>query len=208
MRKTRLIAMLTLAAATFAASPALDAAERLETAVFAGGCFWTMQHGLEAVPGVVDTIAGYSGGTEPNPTYELVSSETTHYLESVKVTFDPAKISYAALVGRYWRMIDPTDAGGQVCDQGPSYHSAVFVASPEQESAAKASLAAIDNGPRKGKIATVIRPAMPFYAAEDYHQHYADKNPVAYGAYRVGCGRDRRLAVIWRDDKTKTAAGD
>jgi peptide-methionine (S)-S-oxide reductase len=201
MRRTHLIFALALGLAGLVASPALDAAERLETAVFAGGCFWTMQHGLEAVPGVVDTVAGYSGGTEPNPTYETVSSETTHYLESVKVTFDPAKISYRQLADRYWRMIDPTDAGGQVCDQGPSYHSAIFVASPEQEKAAEASKAAIDNGPRKGKIATVIRPAMTFYPAEGYHQHYADKNPVAYGAYRIGCGRDRRLAVIWRDDR-------
>jgi peptide-methionine (S)-S-oxide reductase len=206
MRKTSLAPALALAFATLTAAPALHAAGRLETAVFAGGCFWTMQHDFESVPGVVDTVAGYSGGTEPNPTYELVSSETTHYLESVKVTFDPAKISYRQLADRYWRMIDPTDAGGQVCDQGPSYHSAIFVASPEQKKAAEASEAAIDNGPRKGKIATVIRPAMPFYAAEAYHQHYADKNPVSYGAYRVGCGRDRRLAVIWHDDKL--AAGE
>ncbi|HVV95359.1 MAG TPA: peptide-methionine (S)-S-oxide reductase MsrA [Hyphomicrobiales bacterium] len=201
MPKTHLIPSLALALATFAAAPALDAAGRLETAVFAGGCFWTVQHDFESIPGVVDTVAGYSGGTEPNPTYDLVSGETTHYLESVKVTFDPAKISYRQLADHYWRMIDPTDAGGQVCDQGPSYHSAIFVASPEQQKDAEASKAAIDNGPRQGKIATVIRAAMPFYPAEAYHQHYADRNPMSYGAYRIGCGRDRRLAVIWRGDK-------
>jgi peptide-methionine (S)-S-oxide reductase len=184
-------------AAAITAVPALSGAARLETAILAGGCFWTMQHGLENVPGVVNTVAGYAGGVKPHPTYDEVSSETTKYLESVKVTFDPAKISYAKLLNAYWHMIDPTDAGGQVCDQGPSYHTAIFVGSAAQRKTAEASRAAIDTGSRKGRIATEIRPATTFWPAEDYHQHYADKNPMAYEAYRIGCGRDARLKVVW-----------
>jgi peptide-methionine (S)-S-oxide reductase len=198
--KPRRLLRVALSAAAIAAVPALSGAAKLETAIFAGGCFWTMQHGLENVPGVVDTVAGYAGGVEPHPTYDQVSSETTKYLESVKVTFDPAKISYAKLTNAYWHMIDPTDAGGQVCDQGPSYHSAIFVDSAAQRQVAEASLKAIDTGSRKGRIATEIRPVTTFWPAEAYHQHYADKNPVAYEAYRIGCGRDQRLKVVWAND--------
>jgi peptide-methionine (S)-S-oxide reductase len=184
-------------ALTLGATP-LGAAPALQTAVFAGGCFWTMEHGLEGIPGVVKAVAGYAGGTAPHPTYEQVSSETTGYLESVQVTYDPAKISYAQLVDRYWRLIDPTDDGGQACDRGPSYHSAIFAASPEQRAAAERSKAAISAGPLHGKpVATFIRPAATFWPAEGYHQHYADRNPLQYGAYRVGCGRDTVLKALW-----------
>ena len=94
-------------------------------------------------------------------------------------------------------MIDPTDAGGAFCDRGPSYHSAIFVAGPEQKRVALASLAALQKGPMKGKIATQIRDAAPFWPAEEYHQHYAAKHPVEYGAYRMGCGKDRRVKQVW-----------
>jgi peptide-methionine (S)-S-oxide reductase len=177
-------------------APAL-AASRLQTAVFAGGCFWTMEHGLESIPGVLSAVSGYTGGPERNPTYEQVSSESTHHVEAVLVTFDPAKISYAQLVGRYWRLIDPTDGGGQACDRGPSYHAAVFVNSPEQRRIAEASKAAIDNGPRKGRIVIPIRNAATFWPAEEYHQHFTLKNPAHYAAYRFGCGRDAFLKKIW-----------
>jgi peptide-methionine (S)-S-oxide reductase len=156
-----------------------------------------MEHDMEPVPGVVRVVSGYAGGHVDHPTYEQVSSETTGHLESVQVTFDPAKISYAALVERYWHMIDPTDAGGAFCDRGASYHSAIFVAGPEQKRIALASLAGLQNGPMKGKIATQIRDAGPFWPAEDYHQHYASKHPVEYGAYRMGCGKDRRVKQVW-----------
>jgi peptide-methionine (S)-S-oxide reductase len=190
-------APLALAAILLAAGSAA-AAPKLETAVFAGGCFWTMEHGLEEIPGVVNAVSGYEGGQAPHPTYEEVSTERTGYLESVQVTFDPAKISYAQLVDRYWRLTDPTDGGGQACDRGSSYHPAIFVASPEQRRIAEASKAAIANGPLKGKlIATSIRDAMPFWPAEGYHQHYASRNPMAYAAYRVGCGRDAVLKALW-----------
>jgi peptide-methionine (S)-S-oxide reductase len=146
---------------------------------------------------VVDTVVGYTGGHVAHPTYEDVSSETTGHLESIKITFDPARISYAALVQRYWHVIDPTDAGGAFCDRGASYHSAIFVNSPDQRRIAEASKAALEQGPLKGKIVTPIRDAVAFWPAEDYHQHYSDKNVFAYAAYRTGCGKDGVLKRIW-----------
>ena len=174
------------------------AQSRYETAVFAGGCFWSMEHDMEPIPGVVSVEVGYSGGHVAHPTYDEVSTETTGHLESVKVTYDPQKISYANLVQRYWHVIDPTDSGGAFCDRGPSYHSAVFVTSPEQRRVVEASEAALERGPLQGKpIATQIRDAAPFWPAETYHQHYPQKNPVQYAEYRLGCGKDSRLHAIW-----------
>jgi peptide-methionine (S)-S-oxide reductase len=171
---------------------------RLQSALFAGGCFWTMEHAFEAVPGVIKATSGYSGGRDPNPTYEAVSSERTGHLETVQVVFDPARISYAELLERYWRMIDPTDDGGQACDRGPSYHSAIFVANDDQKRIVAQSEAALLAGPLKGAhIATYVRPAGTFWPAESYHQHFADKTPASYCAYRIGCGRDRILRVVW-----------
>ena len=189
-----LVLAVVLAAAT--TLPAL-AQPRLETAVFAGGCFWTMEHGLETIPGVVKAVSGYTGGHVPHPSYEDVTTETTGHFESVQVTFDPSKISYRQLTDRYWRLIDPTDDGGQACDRGPSYRTAIFVASPAQRKAAEESLAAINTGKLKGHIATRILPAQTFWPAEDYHQQFTMKNPVRYNAYRVGCGRDGILKSIW-----------
>ncbi len=186
------------AALSLAVAGSAVAQSRYETAVFAGGCFWSMEHDMEPIPGVVSVVVGYSGGRAPNPTYEQVSSETTGYLESVKVTYDPQKISYAGLVQRYWHVIDPTDDGGAFCDRGSSYHSAIFVASPEQRRIAETSESALKQGPLKGKpIATQIRDAMPFWPAETYHQHYPQKNPIQYAEYRLGCGKDRRLHDVW-----------
>ncbi|MDR3512962.1 MAG: peptide-methionine (S)-S-oxide reductase MsrA [Caulobacteraceae bacterium] len=176
---------------------ALAAQPRLEVAVFAGGCFWSMEHDMERVPGVVAVVSGYAGGQVAHPTYEQVSSETTGHLESVKVTFDPARISYAGLVERYWHMIDPTDAGGAFCDRGSSYHSGIFVSGPDQRRIAEASLAALRRGPLGGRVVTPVRDATVFWPAEAYHQHYADRHPVDYAAYRLGCGKDRRLRQIW-----------
>jgi peptide-methionine (S)-S-oxide reductase len=204
----RSFAVCALVAAVLAAasSSAFAAPPKLESAVFAGGCFWTVEHDFELLPGVVKAEAGYSGGREPNPTYDEVSSERTGHLESVRVTWDPTKTSYAVLVNRFWRMIDPTDAEGQVCDHGPSYHSAIFVASPQQRAAAEASKAEIDRWALKGRIVTQIRPAMTFWRAEDYHQHFAVNHPDRYGAYRVGCGRDAVLKRIWGNDAEPVAS--
>lgn len=183
----------TLALAAMAA-PAFSAAP-MATAVFAGGCFWTMEHKMEAVPGVKEAVSGYAGGPAGHPTYE----NHRGFLEAVKVTYDPAKISYRKLADYYWRMIDPTDTLGQACDQGPTYMSAIYVANPAERAAAEASEKAIDDGKRFTHIATKILPLTTFYAAESYHQDYARKNPAEYWKYRTDCGRDERLAEVWAD---------
>jgi len=198
----RSINALTLAAfslylALFAGQPSLAASVR-ETAIFAGGCFWCVEHDMKAIPGVVSAVSGYTGGHVANPTYEDVTSEASGHLESVKVTFDPAKISYAALVGRFMRLIDPTDAGGQFCDRGQSYQSAIFVSGAAQRAVAQAILAQLQTTPLKGKIVTPIRDAVTFWPAEGYHQDFSNKNPLRYNLYRQGCGRDARVKAVWR----------
>lgn len=191
---TPLIAM-TVGLLLLAAGPALTAA-RLQTAVFAGGCFWSMQHDMEHIPGVVSTEVGYSGGHVANPTYEQVSSETTGHFESIKVTYDPAKISYAQLLVRYFHTTDPTDDGGAFCDRGPSYRPAIFVENATERKAAEQAKAQAQ-ATLKQRIATQILPRGIFYTAEGYHQHYSDKNPGPYGVYREGCGKDRRIKALW-----------
>jgi len=168
----------------------------LDTAVFAGGCFWSMERAFDQVAGVTAVTVGYSGGTVPHPSYEQVSTGRTGHLESVQVVFDPRQISYAQLLDAFWHDIDPTQADGQFCDHGPEYHTAVFYRDSSQHRAAAASLVALQR--RFGKpITTALLRASVFYPAEEYHQHYYKKNPVAYGAYRSACGRDRRLKEIW-----------
>jgi len=167
---------------------------QVEEAVFAGGCFWCMEHDMQAVPGVIDVTSGYTGGRNANPTYE---NHPGHY-EAVRVRFDPARINYRQLIDRYWRLTDPTDAGGQFCDRGSSYRPAVFV-TPAQRADAEASRAAlIASGRVNGQIVTPILPLGPFYEAEEYHRDYARRNPLRYSAYRAGCGRDARLREVWR----------
>jgi peptide-methionine (S)-S-oxide reductase len=200
MNKTRLITLASVLALSVAA-PAFSAAN-MATAYFAGGCFWTMEHKMDAVPGVKDVVSGYGGGPAGHPKYE----DHKGFLESVKVTYDPSKISYRQLTDYYWRMIDPTDSQGMVCDQGPSYKSAIFVANAGEKAAAEASKADIDTGKRATHIYTKIMPFTTFYPAETYHQDYAKKNPAAYEQYRVGCGRDTVLAKVWAD-KAKLPGG-
>jgi len=172
--------------------------KNLETATFAGGCFWSMQRMMDGVPGVVTTTVGYSGGTVANPTYEQVSSETTGHAESVQVVFDKTQISYEKLVDAYWHMIDRTQVDQQACDAGSSYRSIIFYDGAEQQKIAEASeKALVDSGRLQAPIATTVEAAMPFYPAELYHQKFYLKNPEHYAAYRVGCGRDERLVAIW-----------
>jgi peptide-methionine (S)-S-oxide reductase len=164
----------------------------LKTAVYAGGCFWSMEHDLEPVPGVVDVVSGYAGGARTNPTYQNHDG----HLESVKVTYNPATISYAQLTARYLRATDPTDSGGAFCDRGHSYSPAIFVADAGERAAALAAIKAAQ--PKvKGKIVTQVLPAGRFWTAEGYHQDYAKKNPGHYKLYRMGCGKDRKLKAIW-----------
>ena len=177
---------------------ALAVSSRPEIAVFAGGCFWSMENAFEGFPGVITVVSGYSGGHVANPSYEEVCEHTTGHLEAVEVTFDPARVSYAQLVDRFWHSIDPTQADGQFCDRGEPYESAIFVKNAGQQKVATASKAALaQSGVLKAPIMTVIRPFKVFYAAEEYHQDFTKKNPARYAAYRLGCGRDLRSAQIW-----------
>lgn len=179
------------AMALFSANAA-PAASALKTAVFAGGCFWSAEHDIEHTPGVTGVVVGYAGGTKPNPNYE----DHEGYLESIRVTYDPAKISYAQLVDAFFHHIDPTDPDGQICDRGPTYRTAVFAATPEERKEAEAVKARVAKALGR-PVATQIRPAARFYMGEDYHQDYARKNPVRYMEYRVGCGRDPVLKAVW-----------
>ena len=169
-----------------------------QQAVFAGGCFWCLEHDLEVLPGVISAESGYSGGTTANPTYQQVSSGRTGHAESVLVRFDPDRISYATLLRAFWRNVDPLDGEGQFCDRGSSYRPVIFTASTEQRAAADQSLrlAQQELGQTQA-IAVSIEPLQRFWPAEDYHQDYAERNPVPYRYYRWRCGRDARLDAVW-----------
>ena len=166
------------------------------SAVFAGGCFWSTESAFEHMPGVVSATSGFSGGRTANPTYEQVGGGGTGHLESVRVVYDPRQISYASLVTRFLRTIDHTDPDGQFCDQGDQYRTAIFVANAAERRAAEAAKAEAARQLRVS-VVTAIRPASAFYAAEDYHQDFARRNPTRYGMYRRGCGRDARLQQVW-----------
>lgn len=169
-----------------------------KTAVFAGGCFWCMQSPFDKAKGVVKTVVGYSGGSEPNPTYEQVAAKKTGHREAVQVTYDPAQISYAQLLDIFWRQINPTQADGQFADIGLPYHAAIFYANEEEKKLAEASKEALGkSGKFSRPIVTELLPAAPFYAAEDYHQKYYQKNAADYKAYYVGSGRAGFLQKTW-----------
>ena len=167
-----------------------------ETAVFAAGCFWCVEEAFDKVPGVVSTTSGYTAGRTRNPSYEDVSSGGTGHTEALQVVYDPAKVSYEALLATFWRNVDAVDAGGQFCDRGSQYRSGIYVRSPEQRRLAETSRAAV--AAQLGKpIATEIVAASEFYQAEGYHQDYYTKNPVRYKFYKWNCGRAQRLAQLW-----------
>jgi peptide-methionine (S)-S-oxide reductase len=190
-----------LAALAASALMAGAAAPAYPTAVFAGGCFWSAEHDIEHTPGVKDVVVGYAGGASAKPTYYNHKG----HLEAIKVTYDPTRISYAQLVDAFFHHIDPTDPGGQVCDRGPSYRTAVFVAGPAEQQTAEAVKAQVARTLRK-PVATMILPAGAFWRAEAYHQDYARKNPAAYQAYRRGCGRDRAIRAVWAGRSPDRAA--
>ncbi len=172
--------------------------EERATAVFAGGCFWCMEPPFDKLDGVHSTVSGYAGGNLENPTYKQVSAGGTGHLEVIQVTYDPKKVSYETLLETYWANVDPLDDGGQFCDRGESYKTAIFYSSAEQEQAARRSKSLV--GETLGaNIATRIVELDRFYDAEDYHQDYYMKNPVRYKFYRWNCGRDARLEQVWAD---------
>jgi peptide-methionine (S)-S-oxide reductase len=173
-------------------------AQATAKATFAGGCFWCVEADFDKVPGVVSTTSGYIGGTVANPTYQQVSRNSTGHAEAVEIVFDPAKVSYATLVEKFWRTIDPTTKDRQFCDTGNPYRTAIFAHDAAQLETARRSLQALEKSkPFKEPIVTEIVTAGPFYAAEDYHQDYYLKNPVRYKYYRTSCGRDARLEQLW-----------
>lgn len=179
---------------------AQDSSATTKTAVFAGGCFWCIQPAFDKAPGVIKTTVGYCGGTEPNPTYDLVGSEKTNYRESIQIIYDPAKISYDQLLDIYWKQIDPTQSDGQFTDIGPSYRAAIFYGSDEEKKIAEMSKEKLgQSGKFKKPIVTELLPAMKFYPAEDYHQKYYQQNPEHFEAFEHGSGRVSFQKKTWGD---------
>ena len=175
--------------------------ERVETAIFAGGCFWCMEPVFDRVPGVLSVTSGYTGGTTPNPGYGEVCSGETGHLEAVRILFDPDRVSYSELLRIFWRNIDPTTRNRQFCDFGSQYQTAIFYLDEEQRLAAGESKRELEDASRLGSaIVTRIVPASEFYPAEDYPQQYYRKNPLSYKAYHEGCGRTGRLKELWGND--------
>ena len=202
VRTALAIALCVSAVFSFATASISSATEKdLQVATFAGGCFWCVESDFDSVPGVVRTISGYTGGLLINPSYEQVTAGGSGHREAVQIFYDPKKVTYAMLLEIFWRSVDPTDDGGQFCDRGVSYKTAIFANSPEQKRLAEESKrrlqeSAVLNRP----IITSIETAGPFYAAEAYHQDYYKKNPIRYKLYRIGCGRDARIKELWGEE--------
>lgn len=173
----------------------------LQTATFAGGCFWCTESDFEKLDGVVDVVSGYTGGQRENPSYKDVSAGITGHIEAIQVRYDPDKVSYADLLDHFWRHVDPTDEGGQFVDRGSQYLTAIFYHNDEQKQLAESSKAVLaQSGKFERPIVTEIRPLTTFYPAEDYHQDYYKKNPVRYKTYRFYSGRDQFLKQAWKGE--------
>lgn len=179
-----------------------------EKAIVAGGCFWCVESDFESVPGVKSVVSGYTGGTTVSPTYKQVVKGGTGHYEAVEITFDNNKITYAEVLHKFFRSVDPTDAGGQFCDRGDSYRTAVFPLNKTQRTTAEAAKNEAQQALGR-RIVTPILAAAPFYKAEAYHQdYYKGENIVitrrgpkqqsnAYAFYRDACGRDAKVKAIW-----------
>lgn len=179
-----------------------------QTLTVAGGCFWCVEADFEKVNGVIGAVSGYTGGQIANPTYKQVTRGGTGHYEAVQITFDPDTISRASLMDMFLRSVDPTDAGGQFCDRGDSYRTAIFVSGQSEKTLARKAVAAAQ-AELGQTIVTPILPASPFYLAEDYHQDYykgrslvltragPKSQATAYKFYRDACGRDARVKELW-----------
>ncbi|MEM9250325.1 MAG: peptide-methionine (S)-S-oxide reductase MsrA [Pseudomonadota bacterium] len=186
-------------------------AQPTATALLAGGCFWCIESDFEKVKGVSSVVSGFAGGTVADPSYKQVVRGGTGHLEVVEITYDPGVISYAQILDLFLRSVDPTDAGGQFCDRGLSYSTAIFTSTPSEVTAAEAAIAKAEQELGQ-KVVTPIRDDAPFYAAEDYHQDYYKSSDIiltrfgprskaaAYKLYREACGRDARVRALWGDD--------
>lgn len=170
-----------------------------DTAVFAGGCFWCMEPPYDEMDGVLSTISGYAGGHVLDPTYEEVTAGGTGHREAVMVVYDSTQISYPELLSVFWRNVDPLDDGGQFCDRGFSYSTAIYARDPGQLEQATASKEIISDRFSEEVVTEIVR-NNTFYRAEKYHQDYYQKNPLRYKFYRWNCGRDDRLEELWGTD--------
>lgn len=180
--------------------PAIEPSQ-LAVATFASGCFWCVEADFEKTPGVATATSGYTGGHTSAPTYKRVSSGTTGHREAVQVHYDPRVISYEGLLQAYWRIGNPTDAGGQFGDRGPEYTTAIWYHTEEQRIAAEKSKAELDASGRYRKpVVTPILPATRFYVAEDKHQNYYRRHSMSYEFYRYLSGRDDYLERTWGRD--------
>lgn len=198
--KKPILAALAAIGLTFSVSGAIaqGTTQNTEIATFAGGCFWCIEADFDRVPGVMATVSGYTGGKTDNPTYREVSRGNTGHREALQITYDPQKISYAQLLTVFWHSVDPIDSGGQFCDRGEPYETAVFVHNEEQRKLAEASKAQAMKDLGK-KIFTPVETAATFYKAEEYHQDYHNKNPLRYKYYRWNCGRNQKVEQLWGD---------
>lgn len=180
----------------------------VSSAVFAGGCFWCTEADFDKVDGVVATTSGYIGGTVDNPKYHDVTSGKSGHYEAVKVSYDPARISYEDLVDYYFHTIDPTDPNGQFCDKGSSYRTAVFVSNQDERDIVNAEIDEIEESDvLPGPVVTKVIDAPMFWPAEDYHQNYHNTTSVKYRFYRQGCGRDAKLDRLWGDEAGQLPSG-
>lgn len=186
----------------------MEKPQNLETATFAGGCFWCVESDFEKVDGVVEVISGYTGGHKDNPTYEEVSGGGTGHVEAVRVLYDPKKVSYRELLDVFWRHVDPTDKGGQFVDRGSQYRAVIFYHHEEQKRLAEESKMEIGKSGRFDKfIVTEIVKFTRFYRAEDYHQDYYKTHLFRYKAYRWNSGRDQFLKKVWGNEKETVVKG-
>ncbi|MGE0612011.1 MAG: peptide-methionine (S)-S-oxide reductase MsrA [Hyphomicrobiales bacterium] len=172
------------------------AGETLETAVFAGGCFWCMEEAFEKVDGVKEVVSGYTGGHTENPTYKDIGWGNTGHYEAIEVKYDPATVGYGKLLDVFWHNVDPTDRGGQFCDRGMQYRTGIFAVNDAQKALAEKTKE--EAGRTLGKtIYTEVLPLKKFWPAEDYHQDYYKTNAGRYTYYKWACGRAQRLEQLW-----------
>ncbi|MGA0282712.1 MAG: peptide-methionine (S)-S-oxide reductase MsrA [Paracoccaceae bacterium] len=209
LRKYKILALTITASAVAATFGAKTADAATDTLIVAGGCFWCVEADFEKVDGVIEVTSGYTGGKTKNPTYRDVTRGGTGHYEAVEISFDPSVVAVETLLHSFLRSVDPTDDGGQFCDRGDSYRTAIF-ATPAQRMAANMAIKQAE-AELGQKIVTPVLDRTVYYLAEDYHQDYYKmgtrvltrfgyrKQSDVYYMYRDACGRDQRVRDLWGD---------